>query len=163
MWRKFDVWVTFFSLWDYREIRRRVMTGHGVSSWCIRDHYHDDDAAHLLWHGSVTWYIVYSALTSTYIATKKEKKKKTPQERVRSSLEDSSVSGPTWEERNIVHLVIDMTNLTFGSVSACLKERMVATEQTIITRMERRNTECSTRSLLEMLGTRQLLIWAICN
>ena len=163
MWRKFDVWVTFFLLWDSREIRRRVMTGHGVSSWCIRDHYHDDDAAHPLWHGSVTWYIVYSALTSTYIATKKEKKKKTPQERVRSSLEDSSVSGPTWEEEIWRHLVINMTNLTFGRVSACLKERMVATEQTIITRMERRNTECSTRSLLEMLGTRQLLIWAICN
>lgn len=45
---------------------------------------------------SDTWYIVYSALTSTYIATKKEKKKKTPQERVSSSLEESSVSGPTW-------------------------------------------------------------------
>ena len=42
-----------------------------------------------------TWYIVNSALTSTYIATKKEKKKRTPQERVSSSLEDSSVSGPT--------------------------------------------------------------------
>ena len=39
---------------------------------------------------------MYSALTSTYIATKKEKKKKTPQESVRSSLEESSVSGPTW-------------------------------------------------------------------
>ena len=96
---------------------------------------------YLLLSHTGTWYIVHSALTSTYIATKKEKKKKTPQERVRSSLEESSVSGPT-----------------LGRVSACLNERMVATEQTIITRMESRNTECSTRSLLEMLGTRQLLI-----
>ena len=47
---------------------------------------------------------------------------------------------------------------TLGRVSACLKERMVATEQMIMMRMEVRNTECSTRSLAEMLGTRQLLI-----
>ena len=49
---------------------------------------------------------------------------------------------------------------TLGRVSACLKERMVATEQMIMMRMEVRNTECSTRSLAEMLGTRQLLIWS---
>ena len=42
-----------------------------------------------------TWYMVSSALTSTYMATKKERKKRTPQDRVSSSLEESSVSGPT--------------------------------------------------------------------
>ena len=129
---------------------------------CIRDHVCEDDDTASLCHcvTIVTWYIVHSALTSTYIATKKEKKKKTPQERVRSSLEESSVSGPTWRETYFMDIFnkINMYKLTFGRVSACLNERMVAMEQTIITRMESRNTECSTRSLLEMLGTRQLLI-----
>ena len=48
---------------------------------------------------------------------------------------------------------------TLGRVSAlCLNERMVATEQMIMIRMERRNIMWRTESLLEMLGTRQLLI-----
>ena len=86
--------------------------------------------------------MVSSAFTSTYMATKNERKKRTPQERVSSSLEESSVSGPT-----------------LGRVSAlCLKERMVTTEQMIMMRMERRNIMWRTESLVEMLGTRQLLI-----
>lgn len=86
--------------------------------------------------------MVSEAFTSTYMATKKERKKRTPQERVSSSLVESSVSGPT-----------------FGRVSAlCLKERMVTTEQMIMIRIERRNMAWSTVSLLDILGTRQLLI-----
>ena len=49
--------------------------------------------------------------------------------------------------------------ITFGRVSAlCLKERMVTTEQMIMIRIERRNMAWSTVSLLDILGTRQLLI-----
>ena len=86
--------------------------------------------------------MVSSAFTSTYMATKNERKNRTPQDRVSSSLVDSSLSGPT-----------------LGSVSAlCLNERMVATEQMIMIRMDSKNTMWSTESLLEMLGTLQLLI-----
>ena len=50
--------------------------------------------------------------------------------------------------------------ITLGRVSAlCLKESMVATEQTIMMRIERRKMAWSTLSRLEILGTLQLLIW----
>ena len=49
--------------------------------------------------------------------------------------------------------------LTLGRVSACLNERIVATEQMIMIKIDLKNTECNTLSLLLMLGTRQLLIW----
>ena len=39
--------------------------------------------------------MVFSALTSTYMATKKARKKRTPQERVINSEADNSVFGPT--------------------------------------------------------------------
>ena len=54
--------------------------------------------------------------------------------------------------------------ITFGRVSAlCLNERIVATEQMIMIRIERRNMACSTLSRLDILGTRQLLIWKPTN
>ena len=54
--------------------------------------------------------------------------------------------------------------ITLGRVSAlCLKESMVATEQTIMMRIERRKMAWSTLSRLEILGTRQLLIWKQTN
>ena len=48
--------------------------------------------------------------------------------------------------------------ITLGRVSACLKERMVATEQMIMIKIDMRNTKWRILSLLVMLGTRQLLI-----
>ena len=43
--------------------------------------------------------MVSEAFTSTYMATKKERKKRTPQDSVSSSLVESSVSGPTCDKR----------------------------------------------------------------
>ena len=112
------------------------------------------------WCVDIMLYLIY-ILISLNFSLKMESKYQNSQmlrrqsrnERWAEADADPSRGADTWFNSSSCQLQ------TLGRVSACLKERMVATEQMIMIRMEVRNTECSTRSLAEMLGTRQLLIW----
>ena len=69
-----------------------------------------------------------------------------------------------WTHLSFVLPIWRILIITLGRVSAlCLKERMVATEQMIMIRMERRKMAWRTVSRLDILGTRQLLIWKPTN
>ena len=105
-------------------------------------------------------YLIYILISSNFSLKMESKyqnsqmlRRQSRNERWAEADADSSRGADTWFNSSSCQLQ------TLGRVSACLKERMVATEQMIMMRMEVRNTECSTRSLAEMLGTRQLLIW----